>query len=101
MWRTPHPIPTTLFALLFFLPLFLVEISSFSLLTLSPLARVSRYTLFSLAAVFFVFAIWALAGFSHPSSPMPFALNAVSKVLCFVAAVTLFLPREATNHTER
>jgi hypothetical protein len=93
MWRTPHPAPESLFALLFFLPLFLWELSSYSLLTLSPLARVSRYTMFSLAAVFFVFAVWALTGFSFPSSPMPFTFNVVSKVLCFVAAVTLFLPQ--------
>jgi hypothetical protein len=100
MWRTPHPAPTTQYALLFFLPLFLVEISSFSLLTLSPLARVSRFTLFSLAAVFFVFAVWALAGFSYPSSPVPFAFNVVSKVLCFVAAVTLFVPQTARTQRE-
>jgi len=95
MWRIPHPAPTTQYALLYFLPLFLMEISSVSLLTLSPLARASRYTLFSLAAVFFVFAGWSLAGFSYPSSPMPFAFNVVSKVLCFVAAVTLFVPQKA------
>jgi hypothetical protein len=97
MWRTPHPEPETLFALLYFLPLFMLEISSFSLLTLSPLARVSKYTLFALATVFFVFAVWALTGFSYPSSPMPFALNATSKVMCFVAAVTLFLPRREST----
>lgn len=92
-WRTPHPAPEWLYALLFFLPLFLWELSSFSLLTLSPVVRVSRYTLFSLAAVFFVFAVWALAGFSFPGSPEPMTLNVTSKFLCFVAAVTLFLPQ--------
>jgi hypothetical protein len=97
MWRTPHPAPESLFALLFFLPLFVLELSSYSLLTLSPLVRVSRYTLFSLAAVFLVFAVWALAGFSFPSEPLPFALNAVSKVLCFVAAITLFVPEKAKD----
>jgi hypothetical protein len=91
MWRTYPPTPGIQFTLLFFLPLFLVEISSFSLLTLSPLTRISKHTLFSLAAMFFVFTVWALFGFSYPSSPVPFALNAVSKVLSFVTAVTLFL----------
>src|SRR5262249_15667504 len=67
--------------LLFFLPLFLVEISSLSLLTLSPLAKVSKSTLFSLAAMLFVFAVWAVFGFSYPSRPIPFALNAASKIL--------------------
>jgi hypothetical protein len=92
MGRTFPPDPATLFRLLFFLPLFLVEISSFSLLTLSPALRLSRWTLFALAGMVFVFAIWALFGFAYPSDAVHFALNAVSKVLSFVAAVTLFLP---------
>ncbi len=92
MWRTYGPTPFVQYTLLFFLPLFLWEVSSFSLLTLSPLTRISKPTVFSLAAVFFLFAVWALFGFSYPSTPIPFALNAASKVLCFVTAVTLFLP---------
>jgi hypothetical protein len=92
MWRLYPPVSMQL-TLLFFLPLFLIEISSFSLLTLSPLIKISKYTLFTLAAVFFVFSIWALFGFSYPSAPIPFTLNAVSKVLCFMAAITLFLPQ--------
>lgn len=78
MTRTYPPIPPfpTLFRLLFFLPLFLVEISTFSLLTLSPITKLSKYTLFSLAGMFFVFAIWALLGFSYPSDPIPLALTA-------------------------
>ncbi len=88
----PTPIP--LYALLYFLPLFLWELASFCLLTLSPLMKLSRYTLFSLAAMFFVFAVWALFGFPDPSSPLPIALNAISKVLAFVAAATLFLPEQ-------
>jgi hypothetical protein len=94
MGRTYPPTPATQYTLLFFLPLFLLEIASFSLLTLSPLTKLSKYTLFSLGAMFFVFAIWALFGFSYPSSPIPFAFNAVSKVLSFVAAITLFLPSQ-------
>jgi len=92
MWRLYPPISTQL-TMLFFLPLFLIEISSFSLLTMSPLTKISKYTLFTLAAMFFVFSIWALFGFSYPSSPIPFALNAASKVLCFMTAITLFLPQ--------
>jgi hypothetical protein len=99
MWRLYPPVSTQL-TLLFFLPLFLVEISSFSLLTLSPLTRISRYTLFTLAAVFLVFSIWALFGFSYPSSPIPFTLNAASKVLCFITAITLFLPRTRSTAKE-
>ncbi len=85
------------FRLLIFLPLFLVEISSLSLLTFLPQARLSKSTLFSLAATFFIFAVWALFGFSYPSRPIPFALNAASKILCFVASITLFVPHEVAS----
>jgi hypothetical protein len=94
MGRTYPPTPALQYTLLFFLPLFILEIASFSLLTLSPLTRFSKLTLFSLAAMFFVFAIWALFGFSYPSSPFPFVLNAISKVLSFITAITLFLPHK-------
>jgi hypothetical protein len=77
---------------LFFFPLFLIEISTFSLLTLSPVMKLSKYTLFALAGMFFIFAVWAFFGFSYPSSPLPIALNVISKILAFVAAITLFLP---------
>jgi hypothetical protein len=90
------PLPATPFRGLYFLPLFLIELSTFSLLTLSPLVRVSRATLFTLAGMFFVFAIWAVFGFAYPGTPIPIALNAISKVLCFVAAITLFLPVRGT-----
>jgi hypothetical protein len=77
--------------LAFFLPLFLVEISTLSMLQLSPLTRVSRYTAFSLAAMFGVWAVWALFGFAYPADPVSFTLNSISKVISFVAATTLFL----------
>jgi hypothetical protein len=32
-----------------------------------------------------------LFGFSYPSSPLPIMLNAISKVLCFISAITLFI----------
>lgn len=83
----------TLYRLLFFLPLFLVAVSTFAVLSLSPLVRLSRYTLFSLAGMFVVFALWAaLFGFEYPASTGPILLNDVSKILAFVAAVTLFVP---------
>ena len=95
MWRTYPPPPVVLYTLLYFLPLFLVEISTFSLLTFSPLTKLSKYTFFALAAMFFVFAGWAVFGFSYPLHPLSIAFNAVSKVLCFVTAITLFIPRKA------
>jgi hypothetical protein len=96
MGRTYPAVPPapTLFRLLFFLPLFLVEISTFLLLTLSPLTKLSKYTMFSLAGMFFIFAIWALFGFSYPSDPISVTLNSVSKILSFVTAITLFLQQD-------
>jgi hypothetical protein len=47
------------------------------------------------AAMFVVFAIWAAFGFAFPAAPLPFALNVISKVLCFVAAIMLFVWRDA------
>ena len=95
------PLPETPFRGLYFLPLFLIEFSTFALLTLSPLVKLSRATLFSLAGMFFVFAIWAAFGFAYPGTPIPIILNAVSKVLCFVTAITLFLPIKGTPAPEK
>ena len=72
--------------------LFAIEITTLLLLRLSPLARLTRDTFFSLALMVSVFAVWALAGFGYPSAPLPIALNVASKILAFVAALTLFLP---------
>ncbi len=94
--KTYTPLPVTPFRGLYFLPLLLIEFSTLALLTLSPLVRVSRATLFSLAGMFFVFAVWAAIGFAYPGTLIPIALNAISKVLCFVAAITLFLPLKET-----
>jgi len=79
-------------ALLFFTPLFLVEVSTLSLLQLSPLTTITRYTAFALASMFAVWGVWALFGFAYPADPISFALNSVSKVLSFGVAITLFLP---------
>lgn len=90
MWRTYPPAPPVLYTLLFFLPLFLVELLSFALLSFSPVMKLTRYTLFLLAGMFFLFAIWALFGFAYPSTPIPTALNMLSKVVAFATAVSLF-----------
>jgi hypothetical protein len=87
----PIPPAPLLFRLLFFLPLFLVELSTMSFLTFSPLTRLSKYTLFSLAGFFVVFAVWAAFGFAYPSDPLDAAFNDISKVLSFVTAITFFL----------
>jgi hypothetical protein len=92
MMRTNPPIPThpMLYRQLFFLPLFLVEFSTISLLTLLPSMRVTAYACYAVAGMFAVFAIWAAFGFAFPSQPLPLALNVISKILCFIAAIMLF-----------
>ena len=94
MARTYPPVPPdpALYRALFFLPLLLVEITTLSLLTLSPMVRVSRASFLSLGLMLLVFAVWALTGFGYPSAPVPITLNVVSKILAFVTALSLFLP---------
>jgi hypothetical protein len=94
MGRTYPPAPAIPFTLLFFVPLFLVEILSFAMLTFSPVVKLSRATLFLLASMFVIFAVWAVFGFAYPATPLPIALNMISKVLAFAAAISLFLPAE-------
>jgi hypothetical protein len=92
MARTNPPIPShpMLYRQLFFLPLFLVEFTTVSLLTLLPSVRVTAYASYAVAGMFVVFAVWAVFGFAFPAEPLPLALNVISKILCFVAAIMLF-----------
>ena len=94
MARTYPPIPPYpgLYRALFFLPLFLVEVTTLSFLTLSPMVRLSRVTCYLFAAMLTVFAIWGLTGFGYPSAPAPIALNVVSKILALGTALSLYLP---------
>ena len=93
----PHP---ALYRALFFLPLFLIEITTLSLLTMSPMVKLSRGTLFSLASMLAVFAVWGLFGFAYPSAPIPTVLNVLSKILAFVTVLCLFLPQRAKASTQ-
>jgi hypothetical protein len=95
MMRINPPIPnhTMVYRLLFFLPLFLVEFSTVSLLTLLPSMRVTAYAAYAVAGMFAVFAVWAAFGFAFPTEPLPLAFNVTSKILCFVGAVMLFVWR--------
>lgn len=101
MARLYPPIPPdpAWYLALFFAPLFLVELTTLSLLTLSPMVRLSRAAFFSFALMLLVFAVWALFGFAYPSAPAPIALNVVSKILALVAALSLFLPQRAQAST--
>jgi hypothetical protein len=101
MARTNPPLPThpMLYRQLFFLPLFLVELSTLALLTLLPSARVTAHACYAVAAMFVVFAVWAALGFAFPAEPLPFALNVMAKILCFVAAIMLFAWKAQAGHT--
>jgi hypothetical protein len=96
MTRTDPPIPThpMLYRQIYFLPLFLAQFSTMSLLTLLPSMRVTAHASYAVAGMFVVFAVWAAFGFAFPTEPLPIALNIISKILCFVAATMLFVWRE-------
>jgi hypothetical protein len=99
--RTYPPNPAVEYTLLYFLPLFSVEISSFAMLSFSSAMKLSRYTLFALAGMFFVFAVWAIDGFGFPFTAIPTALNGISKVLAFAVSATLFLPSKQLVKPDR
>ncbi len=103
MARTYPPIPPdpALYRALFFAPLLLVEVTTLALLTLSPMVRLSRPALLCFALMLAVFAVWALFGFVYPSGPVPFAFNAVSKILALAAGFCLFLPQRDAAGTVR
>ena len=96
MTRTYPPVPPipALFVGLYFIPLFSIELTTLSLLFLSPSMKVTKQTLFSLAGMFLVFAVWGFLGFSFPFTTEFAVLNVAAKALAFVTVVTLFLPQK-------
>jgi hypothetical protein len=101
MARTCPAVPPdpAAYRVLFFAPLFLIEITTLALLALSPQVQVSRATFACFALMLAVFAAWSLSGFGYPDAPVPVLLNATSKVLAFVTTLTLFLPLRAREAT--
>jgi hypothetical protein len=97
----PVPPAPLLYRELFFFPLFIVEFSTISLLTLLPPMRITKGSVCALAGMFAIFAVWAMFGFAYPGEPLPRALNVISKMLCFVAAVLLFVPESAEPVTRK
>ena len=91
MARTYPPIPPDPagYRALFFVPLFLIEITTMVLLLMSPLTRPTRLTFLVLALMLGVFAIWALQGFGYPADALPTTLNIVSKLIAFIVVLTL------------
>lgn len=98
-FRLQVPEPAILYRLLYFVPLFLFNVATLALLTLSPAARLRRQALFALAGMFAVWTVWALAGFAYPDTVVTIALNVASKLLSAVAGVLLFLPDASQRRT--
>jgi hypothetical protein len=95
LWRVaPPPPPGVQLIVFFFTSFILCQILSLLMLTFTPVVRVSRLTLFLLAGMFIIFAVWAMFGFAYPATPLPIALNMISKILAFATSVSLFLPAE-------
>lgn len=88
----PDPV---LYRQLFFLPLFIIELSTISLLTLLSSMRITGKSLYALAGMFSVFSVWAMFGFGFPDEMLPKIFNIVSKILCFVTAAMLFVWQES------
>jgi hypothetical protein len=103
MARTYPPIPPdpALYRALFFVPLFCVEFTTLALLTLSPMVRLCRPAFFLFASMLGIFAVWGLSGFAYPSTPLPIALNVMSKLLAFAVALSLFFPQRARASAQR
>jgi hypothetical protein len=97
--RTHPVINPGLWLPLLFGPLILTGLTTVTLITLSPALRIQRATLCCLAAMLTIFAAWALYGFAYPSGPGPVTLNAASKILALLAALTLFLPQRTPATT--
>jgi hypothetical protein len=95
MTYPPLPPNPALYRQIFFFPIFILEVSTISLLTLLPPMRITGSALYALAGMFAVFAVWAVFGFSFPGGLLPKTLNIISKILCFITAIMLFVWHES------
>ncbi len=90
-----HPI----LALIFLTPLFAIIFTTLSMLLFSKKVAITKYSVYFYGSMIFVFALWALDGYSYPSNPISFILNAISKVLGFACVASMFPPRSADIST--
>jgi hypothetical protein len=88
-------------ALIFLVPLFTIIFTTLSMLFLSRRVALTRYSLYFYGAMIFVFGLWALEGYSYPSNPEAFALNAISKILGFASVAAMFVTKELTSLREQ
>jgi hypothetical protein len=76
--------------IIFLIPLFTIIFTTLSMLFFSKKVAITKYSVYLFALMLFVFALWALDGYSYPSNPFSFLMNAISKVLSFAAAAAMF-----------
>lgn len=98
---TAIPPAPVIYRLLFFLPLFAIEVTTVVLAATRPGVRATRWTAGWLAGMSGVFVLWALMGFEYPFGGLPLAANIVAKVLAFAAALSLFVRRDHLGATMR
>ncbi|MFI5421140.1 MAG: hypothetical protein ACHQ1H_09270 [Nitrososphaerales archaeon] len=77
-------------AIIFLTPFFTIIFTTLAMLFFSRKIAITRYSLYLYGAMILVFAVWALDGYSYPSNPTSFTLNAISKVLGFASVAALF-----------
>jgi hypothetical protein len=77
--------------LIFLIPLFTIIFTTLSMLLFSRKIAITKYSVYFYGVMILVFAIWGLEGYSYPSNPTSFLLNAVSKVLGFAAVAAMFV----------
>jgi hypothetical protein len=101
MTRIYPPVPPdpALYRLVFFAPLFLIEVTTLLLLSTSATVRLTRPALLSLALMLVVFAAWAADGFGYPAAPFPIAMNVLSKLLAFAVVLGLCWPARTSVPT--
>ena len=85
----PHP---AWWRLLFFAPLFTVELCTSALLLAVPGVRITRWTLVALASMFLTFTLWATIGFGFPDHALTYLANVVAKLCAFAVTWTMLLP---------
>jgi hypothetical protein len=90
----PHP---GVWRLLFFAPLFAVELCTIALLLAVHGVRITRWTLVALAAQFLTFTLWSSIGFGFPNHPLTYLANVVAKLCAFAVTWTTLLPSQAPD----
>jgi len=90
-------------ALIFLIPLFTIIFTTLAITLFSRKIAITKYSIYLYGAMILVFAVWALEGYSYPSNPAAFALNAISKVLGFASVAALFVtkPRAPVESKDR